>query len=214
MERRGNSIRRKRPREKCQPATANGKFRYAAVVCRFLDSIRIRRARRMKKVTAPDATTVETSYQGARTVQRSVKIATSGAPAGGSAAITTETFDRQGRLTQVAEPIGTLTQYGYDVGNRLSSVLMTSGTTTQSRTFAYDNRGFLVSEKHPESGTTHWTYDSRGHAHTKELLQLIDDTLVGDARYDERFYYDAAEHLIRITSRATWVQVQNAPFVD
>src|SRR5205085_7476584 len=64
---------------------------------------------RMKKVTAPDATTVETSYQGARTVQRSVKIATSGAPAGGSAATTTETYDRRRLKNRSAHALNTVT---------------------------------------------------------------------------------------------------------
>ncbi len=65
------------------------------------------------------------------------------------------------------------TTYGYDVGNRLASVTTASAGVTQNRGFTYDQRGFLLSESHPEKGAagngavTYSLYDSRGHAHRK-----------------------------------------------
>jgi len=89
--------------------------------------------------------------------------------------ITTEEYDRQGRLWKVTEPSGAgganvTTIYGHDIGTRLSGVSMTSGAVTQTRTFTYDNRGFLLSEQLPEVGAagngavTYSKHDARGHA--------------------------------------------------
>jgi RHS repeat-associated protein len=69
-------------------------------------------------------------------------------------AITTERYDRQGRLYQVIEPAGAgganvTTTYGYDEAGRLASVSMGG---TQSRSFSYDGRGLLTTECHPEKG--------------------------------------------------------------
>src|SRR4029077_20256637 len=80
------------------------------------------------------------------------------------------------------------TTYGYDVGNRLSSVSTTSAGVTQTRSFVYDQRGFLLSETHPEKGAsgngtvTYSLYDSRGHAGRKI-----------DGPHDLTYKYDFAE---------------------
>jgi YD repeat-containing protein len=149
---------------------------------------------RVVRVTAPDGKYVDTSYQGAQSLKRTIKIQTS---AGGTSdAVTTETYDRQGRLYRVDEPIGTSTTYSYDVGSHISQVAMTSGST-QLRTFSYDNRGFLTQETHPESGTTTWSYDPRGHPLTKFIA--------AGSRYNMRYSYDAAERLTLVRSRGDWL---------
>jgi RHS repeat-associated protein len=148
----------------------------------------------------PEGTSHQTTlaYTGVRLVDRTVRIATQ---AGGveNDSKTTETYDRQGRLYRVTEPSGAAganvsTTYGYDEGSRLTSVV-TSGST-QNRTFAYDNRGFLTSECHPEKGTPgsatgcvgFSNLDARGHARRKT-----------DGPSDLVLAFDAAERLSQIT---------------
>ena len=170
---------------------------------------------------------VTMAYQGVRQVDRMVKIATT---TGGAetASTTTEIYDRHGRLFSVTEPSGSgganvTTSYGYDVGNRLSSVSTTAfvpgtGNVTQSRAFNYDRAGFLTSEKHPELGTSgngttsYPLYDARGH-----LLRKIDGS------NDLTFVYDAAERLTRVQETGgsqrtlksfTYTDTSNATFTD
>ena len=130
---------------------------------------------RPQTITPPDGTAhnVTMAYAGVRQVQRTVTVGTS--TSAESNATTTETYDRQGRLSTVAEPSGSggtvvTTTYGYDVGSRLHTTSTPSGSVTQNRAFNYDNRGFLTSEQHPEKGATgngtvtYSSYDARGHA--------------------------------------------------
>ncbi len=148
---------------------------------------------------------VTLTYHGVRQVDRTVKVGTAwnGTAVTESAATTTEIYDRQGRLYQVFEPANpngsdSTTTYSYDVGSRLARVSQTAknaaGTSfTQTRLFNYDSRGFLLSERHPETGSsgngyvTYGSYDARGHAG-----QMTDgpNTL--------RFTYDGAERLTKV----------------
>ncbi len=137
------------------------------------------------------------AYHGVRQVDRTVQIGT--ALNVESPAITTEIYDRHGRLLSVTEPSGVnsspvTTTYGYDVGNRLTSV----ATLAQSRAFVYDRAGLLTSETHPEKGAagngtvTYPSYDSHGQARQKI-----------DGPNDLTFVYDAADRLTRINESAT-----------
>jgi RHS repeat-associated protein len=142
---------------------------------------------RPAKITPPDGAShdINFTYSGRRAVTRTAKVATSYNTATGTAAETSastiETYDRQGRLVQVTEPNGVITKYEYDVGARLKRVCQgASGTACgQERLFTYDNRGFMVSEKHPEKGATgngtvsYLSYDSRGHA--RRMIDGSDD---------------------------------------
>lgn len=119
---------------------------------------------------------VALTYAGARVVNRTVKVGTAwnGTAVTESASMTTETYDGQGRLWKVTEPSGTAganvtTTYSYDVGGRLSQ----ASTGAQTRTFTYDNLGFLRWENHPEkTANSHGqghdvdypSYDALGHA--------------------------------------------------
>jgi RHS repeat-associated protein len=153
-------------------------------------------------VQQPDSHTTLIAYQGSRQVSRTVAAATDSRPDGTpleSDAVTTERYDGYGRLLSVTEGSGTngadvTTSYGYDVGNRLDSVTTTDSPVTQTRTFTYDQRGFLLSEQHPESGQTLYgaaisapAYDARGHA-TRKVV----------ASQDLRFTYDSAERLTTV----------------
>jgi len=139
---------------------------------------------------------VTLDYDGIRSVSRSVSIATS--LSGAEARFTTEErYDHLGRLWRVREPSGPgnslrNTDYGYDAAGRLVSVAMHDGGFTQPRSFAYDGRGFLLSETHPENGTTVYShYDALGHAGRKRTGPAF-------GPFDLGFTYDAAERLIEV----------------
>ena len=77
------------------------------------------------------------------------------------------TKDVLGNLTMVVEPDpnnqpgGTLTSsYTYDWMNHVTQVAMTRGSTTQYRTFVYDNAGRLTSATNPENWLVTYTYNS------------------------------------------------------
>jgi len=153
---------------------------------------------RAQKITPPDGTAhvVWLTYEGVRKVKRTVKVATTSAAE--EDVDTFERYDRQGRLSSVEEysdystatPRTVTTFYSYDVGSRLSRVSTTAGGVTQTRQLVYDNRGFLVSETHPELGASgngtvsNIDYDSRGHLRLRR-----------DGANTVRFNYDRAERL-------------------
>jgi YD repeat-containing protein len=115
-----------------------------------------------------------TTYTGLSSLERSSWVRTGGTVETPvlSEAKTKELYDSLGRLSSVTEPPpqvnGTrpVTEYRYDSGGRLAVVCanVSSGTCGQLRTFNYDPRGLLTSESHPESASTTYQYDSRGHA--------------------------------------------------
>ena len=152
---------------------------------------------RPRSVTNPDGGGVSFSYLGTRETTRSQWVASS--ESGSSQASTTETYDPQGRLiavredsgdTSVSRPQGdsVTTNYTYDVRGNLTGVSM----GTQTRTFAYDGRGFLTRETVPEAGDTVFSnFDAKGHA-----LQRVQggNTLT--------YVYDAAERLTHVKNAA------------
>ncbi|MGB5342497.1 MAG: hypothetical protein WBP67_10445, partial [Thermoanaerobaculia bacterium] len=156
-------------------------------VTEFLDYDEFDRPGRIK---APDNAEVSFAYQGVRVVDRTVEIAKS---AGATDVTTRETYDRQGRLYQVQEPQGTgaAFTYTYDEGGRLAQVHTdpSGANNEQTRSFAYDGRGFLLSESHPEkiAAVTYSGYDARG-----QVGRKVDGPNILD------FTYDRAERLTRI----------------
>lgn len=149
-------------------------------------------------VQTPDNETSMAVYTGTgrREVRRTVEVGLVSGPAN---VTTIETMDAHGRLIEVAEPNGTKTRYGYDLGARLSHVCQDTTnnglTCGQTRTFSYDNRGYLTSESHPENGTTSYTYDARGHA----LSRNIGGAASSEANL--QFIYDAAERLTEVRTK-------------
>ncbi len=159
---------------------------------------------RAGSVTAPDGKVSTMQYSGVRSSTRIVSVATGSSE---SNVPTRQAFDRQGRVISVTEADGTsnaiTTSYAYDVGGRLSSVSVPVQNTSQTRLFTYDNRGFLLSEQHPENGTTNYaSYDARGHVGSKTVpdtnLQCNDQL---QRCFDLTYEYDAAERLIHLKSR-------------
>lgn len=148
------------------------------------------------RIVAPDGRATTLGYAGVREVDRGVIVGTTFDVAG-TQQWTKETYDRQGRLYQLREPANpdgsnTTTTYGYDVGNRLRSVKQATSAGTQDRIFNYDQRGFLLSEQHPEKGAgpgvvNYSSYDARGHAGRKI-----------DGPFDLTFLYDRAERLVTV----------------
>jgi hypothetical protein len=161
-------------------------------------------------ITRPDSSTTTLAYQGVRRIDRTAHIHTqSGADTN---ATTTETYDLHGRLYKVNEPANnTIATYSYDVGGRLRGVSMIGDGITQTRSFTYDNRGFLSSEVHPEIGangngtTSYGQYDARGHAHNKT-------TGPANGAFDLRFAYDNSERLTDVYDNGGSRQLKHFDF--
>ncbi len=158
---------------------------------------------RPRIITLPDLTSTTLFYTGNRETKRTACVSAlqTQAPcqAGEFPFTTIETVDGYGRLSTVTEPIGNgvTTTYGYDVGNRLTTVATNATEGLQHRTFTYDLAGLLISEQHPEKGINGYgtvsypEYDARGH-----LRHRIDG--VAQGTFDTTFVYDSAERLTRV----------------
>ncbi|MEM7048667.1 MAG: RHS repeat-associated core domain-containing protein [Acidobacteriota bacterium] len=160
---------------------------------------------RPRTLTLPDGNPIRFTYQGIRTLARTVEVAT-GTNGAETPSTTTETYDRYGRLTAVEEPSGNAgaevtTSYFYDAADRLIEARTPRTGGHQVRRFQYDGRGFLLSETHPELGFSgngtlfYREYDARGHAHRQ---------WVGAAAgaFDLEFDFDRAERLLSIRESA------------
>ena len=155
---------------------------------------------RPRQIVAPDDKTVTLTYFGIRRQDRTVTIGTSRNATTGaineSSVKTRQIFNRRGDLVKVFEdsgPANILTDYFYDIGDRLTRVKQVRSAVTQERKFNYDKRGFLLSEQHPERGTSgngfvqFFDYDSRGHAGRR-----------GDPANSLTFTYDRAERVTEV----------------
>jgi hypothetical protein len=161
--------------------------------------------------SAPDDRITTVSYIGDRqaTVTRTVKTgSTSFQPA-----TTTRRFDGLGRLWQVVEPSGVygdfVTTYSFDVGSRLSGVLQehqSFSSTSQSRTFVYDNRGFLLREQHPELGAagngwqSHCFHDAAGKVLRQRMGSYGPGCAAGSGPFDLELAYDRAERPVQVAN--------------
>ncbi len=157
---------------------------------RYLDYDPFGRPRTIEPPEGPSQA-VNLLYQGVRKVTRQTWAGTGPDGQGGVAESqfsTVELYDLQGRLYKVIQPIGLTAEYLYDVEDRLIRAKL-FGPTAQQRSFAYDRRGFLLSETHPESGqTTYSQYDARGKARRQRSA----------AGLELRTLYDAAERVTRV----------------
>lgn len=143
-------------------------------------------------VTTSNGKKVTFAYTGNRTTTRTVDVATSETTE--TAVSITEEMDRQGRIYKVTEnadggTAAATTTYGYDAFG-LSSVTMGEGTEQAPRTFTRDGRGVLQSETHPESGTTTYLVDARGHV-TEQTTPVA----------TVKFTYNSAEQLTSVKRR-------------
>jgi RHS repeat-associated protein len=127
------------------------------------------------------------------------------------------TTDAMGNLTKVTEPnpaggADLDTNYTYNLFNQLTQTSMTRSSTTQTRTFTYDNTTQrLMSVNHPESGSVTYTYNSNGTVASKvdaknQKMEYVYDSYqrvtqikrysvsTGTENFCQRtyFYYDTA----------------------
>jgi RHS repeat-associated protein len=164
------------------------------------------RATRVIHADAPNGgKKTEYTFSGVRITARKI----SGLALEGSDTSSTTSFqyDRQGRLVKVSEPADGTNNvpvlYSYDVLGRLRHV----DAGNQTRSFVYDNRGFLLSETHPElhsEANPSWTgtvlygdYDSRGNYREKYF-----NTKNSRSAFDLTLGYDSVERL-QTVSRAS-----------
>jgi YD repeat-containing protein len=153
---------------------------------------------RMIQSTQPDGKTATVAYTGTRLTTRTLEVAVATSQTATTTPVveelaqsTREEADAFGRLVKVTENSGGVasspsyeTQYQYDLGDRLTKVTMVD-TTNQTRTFTYDGAGLLLSEQHPESGTTSYEYNARG--------QVLKRTIATGTVMT--YTYDSAERL-------------------
>jgi RHS repeat-associated protein len=124
---------------------------------------------------------------------------------GSSSAITTRSYDRHGRLAKITEPSGpsealAITWYGHDAKDRLLTIESVDGGggVQQTRTFTYDGRGSLVSEKIPELPGIEIKYsdiDSRGNVGRRKLVSLGPWQEAAVRPFETTHKFDGAERL-------------------
>lgn len=92
---------------------------------------------------------------------------------------TLDAYDEHGRLLDMTDPNGVLTEYGYDERGRITSVTETPGSgTPRITTYTYDDTGLLESVEAANGMTLTYDYDE---AHQ---LQSITDNLGNTIDYD------------------------------
>lgn len=142
------------------------------------------------------------TYGGVSTVTRTSRTGTgwsAGVPQL-SDSVTTEVYDRHGRLRRVTEPAVTpggqrpVTEYSYDVAGHVVKVCSKAfgASCVQTRSFTYDNRGVLTAETQPENGSRSYpVYDARGHSRRRQAG-------AADGVSDLGFTLDRSERLTRV----------------
>jgi RHS repeat-associated protein len=97
------------------------------------------------------------------------------------------------------------TEYLYDIGGRLATVRVNAPqvAATERSSFVYDNRGFLLSEKHPEIGgpggnqaITYGGYDALGNVGARSLPSVAGGT--PSTSFDLDYRYDRAGRLTQV----------------
>lgn len=164
---------------------------------------------RVGKIQPPDVTNnpdTKFTYAGERIRTKNVKIQET---TGEKTSLVTEVYNARGLLLEVCENrsaawtgtcggVGIPTLYSYDVGDRLTYVCANASGSScgQERDFIYDNRGFLVSETHPELNNlaTTYSYDSRGNV----LLRDAPGGPSASPDFDLEYLYDPAGRLTQV----------------
>ncbi|MGH9686523.1 MAG: RHS repeat-associated core domain-containing protein [Candidatus Acidiferrales bacterium] len=129
-------------------------------------------------------------------------------------------YDALGRLTSVCEVTGTTgsgtcaqtssatgywTKYTYDVLGDLTGVTQNAqSSSTQSRSFSYDDLGRMTSETNPETGTTTYTFDTDSTCGTSkgDVVKKVD--AVGNVTC---YSYDALHRVTGTTYSGTYGSV-------
>lgn len=146
---------------------------------------------RIVSVTAPDNTTVTTSYGG----QTSSTLGTSVLVTDQAGKTRKTVSDALGRLIEVYENPGGLnykTAYTYNPLDLLTQI--TQGN--QTRSFEYSSLGLLMSAQNPESGFISYEYDDNGNITKKTDPRLLPNT---STHRTTTYSYDALDRVITRT---------------
>ena len=125
---------------------------------------------------------------------------------GGLALTTTYVYDGEGRLTDVTEPSGRLTRTSYDRDGRVTQVAVDPSGLNLRTTYSYDKQGHTLTVTEGAGGTnprtTQYTYDNLG----RRSSEVVDPG-AGKLNLTTQYKYDAANNLTRkIDARgfSTW----------
>jgi YD repeat-containing protein len=101
-----------------------------------------------------------------------------------------------GTCSQTSSKTGYWAEYTYDLNNNLTGVTQNAQSSTQSRSYIYDDLSRITSETNPETGNTAYTYDTDSTCGTSkgDLVKQID--AVGNTIC---FAYDALHRLTSAT---------------
>ncbi|RKZ61720.1 MAG: hypothetical protein DRQ44_11555, partial [Gammaproteobacteria bacterium] len=102
----------------------------------------------------------------------------------GEGSATDYSYDGLRRLLTETQNIGgmnALTQYGYDVADRINSVTAPNNGTT---TYQYDDLGNLLQTTSPDTGTTVYSYDKAGNIKTKTVASGSAEAITLSYNYD------------------------------
>lgn len=79
-------------------------------------------------------------------------------------------LDGRARLSQMRDPLGTLTQLGWDADNNVATLTEAAGSSDEAITrMAYNPNGMLVSKQDPENHTTRLVYRDGAGQHLSKL---------------------------------------------
>jgi RHS repeat-associated protein len=192
---------------------------------------------RPSTITLPDGKVQSQTFVGVRQRTRTAPVAMdiTGLESNSS---TIETYDRNGRLVRVDEPSmagGGLTNatYEYNVLGKLTKILHSAGANLQTRTWAYDARGLLISESAPErvDAVVMGAYDAAGQAGSRTVndqtllfafdragrpLTVSRQLVGGGSELLQRFTYDTGMGLGlgRLASAESWTRYAAALIGD
>ena len=106
-------------------------------------------------------------------------------------ATTQYAYDAAGNVLHITDPTGSVTAYGYDRLNRLTSTTRpasTGVTAGPTESFGYDMLGNVVRRTNAEDESTYSIYDARG-----RQIASIDDL-----GFETRYRYDAVGNLLEV----------------
>lgn len=99
------------------------------------------------------------------------------------------TYDAQGRLVEMEDPLGRTASFQYDQAGRVTSEIMPDGTT---KSYAREVNGYLSAITLATGATHSFSYNAAG------LLSAYSPPAIGQANGSVTFEYDLDRHLTRV----------------